>query len=113
MEYLDGGSLKSHFRRKDLAFKEILDLAVQIGEGLNAAHDKGVVHRDVKPDNIMLTETGLPKIMDFGLAKLQGVTRLTRDGTTLGTLQYMSPEQATPERRSSPGAIRVLTPTAR
>jgi tetratricopeptide (TPR) repeat protein/predicted Ser/Thr protein kinase len=94
MEFLEGGSLKGLLKAKDLALKEILSLAIQIGEGLDAAHDKGVVHRDIKPDNIMLTETGLPKIMDFGLAKLKGATKVTKTGTTLGTLQYMSPEQA-------------------
>jgi len=93
MEYLGGGSLKELLKDKDLSMKEILDLALQIGEGLNAAHESGAVHRDIKPDNIMLTKRGLAKIMDFGLAKLKGVTRLTREGTTLGTLQYMSPEQ--------------------
>jgi serine/threonine protein kinase/tetratricopeptide (TPR) repeat protein len=94
MEYLEGGSLKAHMGKRDLSIKEILDLAIQIGEGLSAAHERGVVHRDIKPDNIMLTAKGLPKIMDFGLAKLKGATKVTKTGTTLGTLQYMSPEQA-------------------
>jgi serine/threonine protein kinase/tetratricopeptide (TPR) repeat protein len=93
MEYLEGGSLKNLAETKDLAPSEILDLAIQIGEGLDAAHTGGVVHRDIKPDNIMLTKTGLPKIMDFGLAKLKGAARVTKTRTTLGTLQYMSPEQ--------------------
>ena len=94
MEYLEGGSLKGLLKAKDLSVTEILDLAIQIGEGLSAAHESGVVHRDVKPDNIMLTARGRPKIMDFGLAKLKGATKVTKTGTTLGTLQYMSPEQA-------------------
>jgi serine/threonine protein kinase/Tfp pilus assembly protein PilF len=93
MEYLEGGSLRELLKDKELSMKEILDLALQIGEGLSAAHESGAVHRDLKPDNIMLTKRGLAKITDFGLAKLRGVTRLTREGTTLGTLQYMSPEQ--------------------
>jgi TolB-like protein/Tfp pilus assembly protein PilF/predicted Ser/Thr protein kinase len=93
MEYLEGGSLKDLMRDKELSFGEILDLALQIGEGLRAAHESGAVHRDVKPDNIMLTRKGQAKITDFGLAKLRGVTGLTTKGTTLGTLQYMSPEQ--------------------
>jgi tetratricopeptide (TPR) repeat protein len=92
MEYLEGGSLKARME-KPLSLTEILALAIQIGEGLDAAHQSGVVHRDIKPDNIMLTRRGTAKIMDFGLAKLRGVTRLTRTGTTLGTLRYMSPEQ--------------------
>ncbi len=94
MEYLEGGSLQSRLKGRDLSIKQILELAIQIGEGLHAAHDRGVVHRDIKPDNIVLTESGLPKIMDFGLAKLKGATKVTKKGTTLGTLQYMSPEQA-------------------
>lgn len=94
MEFLEGGSLKGLLKAKDLSLKDILDLSIQIGEGLNAAHESDVVHRDMKPDNIMLTGKGLAKIMDFGLAKLKGATRVTKTGTTLGTLQYMSPEQA-------------------
>jgi serine/threonine protein kinase/tetratricopeptide (TPR) repeat protein len=94
MEYLEGGSLKEYLRRKELSVKEILDLAIQIGEGLNAAHERDVIHRDIKPDNIILTRKGRPKITDFGLAKLKGATKITKTGTTLGTLQYMSPEQA-------------------
>jgi tetratricopeptide (TPR) repeat protein/predicted Ser/Thr protein kinase len=94
MEFLDGGSLKGLLKAGDLSLKGILDLAIQIGEGLNAAHEHGVTHRDMKPDNIMLTKKGLAKIMDFGLAKLKGAPKVTKTGTTLGTLQYMSPEQA-------------------
>ena len=94
MEYLDGGSLKGFLEKKAISVKDVLDVAIQIGEGLAAAHESGVVHRDIKPDNIMLTGRAVPKIMDFGLAKLKGVTRVTKTGTTLGTLQYMSPEQA-------------------
>jgi tetratricopeptide (TPR) repeat protein/tRNA A-37 threonylcarbamoyl transferase component Bud32 len=94
MEYLEGGSLKGLLKAQDLSLKEILNLAIQIGEGLGAAHESGVTHRDMKPDNIMLTRKGRAKIMDFGLAKLKGATRVTKTGTTLGTLQYMSPEQA-------------------
>jgi len=74
--------------------ERVFAIALQIGEGLKAAHAKGVVHRDIKSDNIKVKDDGLVKIMDFGLAKLRGVAKLTRTGTTLGTLQYMSPEQA-------------------
>jgi len=74
MEYLEGGSLKERLKDRELSIKGILDLALQIGEGLSAAHESGAVHRDIKPDNIMLTKRGLAKIMDFGLAKLMGVT---------------------------------------
>jgi tetratricopeptide (TPR) repeat protein len=94
MEFIEGGTLKEFLKDRELSLKEILDLSIQIGDGLNAAHENEVTHRDMKPDNVMLTAKGLAKIMDFGLAKLKGATRVTKTGTTLGTLQYMSPEQA-------------------
>jgi len=94
MEYIEGKSIKELVKEKTLSVKEILDIAIQVGEGLNAAHKKDIIHRDIKSDNIMLTDEGVVKIMDFGLAKLKGVTKLTKTGATLGTIQYMSPEQA-------------------
>jgi non-specific serine/threonine protein kinase len=94
MEYIEGKSIKELVEEKGLSIEEILKIAIQIGEGLNAAHKKDITHRDIKSDNIMLTCEGVVKIMDFGLAKLKGVTGLTKTGTTLGTMQYMSPEQA-------------------
>ncbi len=94
MEYIEGKSIKDLVEEKGFSMEEILKVAIQIAEGLNAAHKKGIVHRDIKSDNIMLTDEEVVKIMDFGLAKLKGVTKLTKTGTTLGTLQYMSPEQA-------------------
>jgi TolB-like protein/tetratricopeptide (TPR) repeat protein/predicted Ser/Thr protein kinase len=93
MEYVAGKSLKELLKEKSFSKKEVLEIATQIAEGLNIAHKKGIVHRDIKSDNIMLTDEGLVKIMDFGLAKLRGVSGLTKAGTTLGTMQYMSPEQ--------------------
>ncbi|MFA9566506.1 MAG: serine/threonine-protein kinase, partial [Acidimicrobiales bacterium] len=71
-----------------------IDVASQIAEGLTAAHEAGMVHRDIKPANIMVTNDGVVKIVDFGLAKLAGQTKLTKTGTTVGTVAYMSPEQA-------------------
>jgi serine/threonine protein kinase/tetratricopeptide (TPR) repeat protein len=94
MEYVEGKSIKELIKEKTLTIEEILKITIQIAEGLNAAHKKGIVHRDIKSDNIMLTPEDLVKIMDFGLAKLKGVSKLTKTGSTLGTIQYMSPEQA-------------------
>jgi tetratricopeptide (TPR) repeat protein/predicted Ser/Thr protein kinase len=94
MEYVDGKSVKDSLEEKEASLSDILEMATQIAEGLNAAHTREVVHRDIKPANIMLTSSGTVKIMDFGLAKLKGATKLTKTGTTMGTLPYMSPEQA-------------------
>jgi tetratricopeptide (TPR) repeat protein/predicted Ser/Thr protein kinase len=93
MEYVDGPSLRELLREKDLSLDEVLDIAIQIAGGLSAAHGENVIHRDLKPANIMVTSRGRIEITDFGLAKLKGVTKLTKTGTTLGTLPYMSPEQ--------------------
>jgi len=94
MEYVEGKSIKELIKKKTLSIQDILNISIQIAEGLNAAHKKGIIHRDIKSDNIMLTAEGLVKIMDFGLAKLRGVSKVTKTGSTLGTLAYMSPEQA-------------------
>ncbi|MGB9905788.1 MAG: protein kinase domain-containing protein, partial [Candidatus Saccharicenans sp.] len=95
MAFYKGESLKSRIRRGPLNVDETLSLALQIAEGLAAAHDHGIIHRDVKPANIIITEEGQVKLLDFGLAKLAGEAHLTRPGTVLGTLAYMSPEQLT------------------
>jgi serine/threonine protein kinase/tetratricopeptide (TPR) repeat protein len=73
---------------------QTISIVIQIAKGLARAHEEGIIHRDIKPANIMITKRGEVKILDFGLAKLAGQTRLTRTGTTLGTAAYMSPEQA-------------------
>jgi serine/threonine protein kinase/predicted Zn-dependent protease len=94
MEYVQGQTLKKIAEKESPSIKRILELTIQVCEGLNAAHRKGIVHRDIKSDNIMVTQDGQVKIMDFGLARLEGVDHLTETGSTLGTAAYMSPEQA-------------------
>ena len=93
MQYVEGKSLRDIIKEKELPIDEIIDLAIQICEGLGAAHDRKVVHRDIKPSNIVIDAHGRPKILDFGLASVQGSEHLTKTGSTLGTIGYMSPEQ--------------------
>jgi Tol biopolymer transport system component len=106
MEYLEGESLEARLRKGPIPIEEALQIAIQIASALDAAHRRGMVHRDLKPGNVMLTKGGA-KLLDFGLAKMNAlaglsdtdVTQLvphrpiTVQGTILGTLQYMSPEQ--------------------
>lgn len=93
MAYYSGETLKKKIERGPLQLDVALDYAVQIAQGLMKAHAAGIIHRDTKPANVMVTSDGLVKIVDFGLAKLVDATALTRTGTILGTLAYMSPEQ--------------------
>jgi serine/threonine protein kinase/tetratricopeptide (TPR) repeat protein len=93
MACYEGESLKAKIERGRLGLDEALDVAIQIGRGLTRAHEKGIVHRDIKPGNVLVTRDGLVKIVDFGLAKLSGATKLTRTGATPGTVSYMSPER--------------------
>jgi formylglycine-generating enzyme required for sulfatase activity/dienelactone hydrolase len=93
MAYYDGETLKKRIERGPLAAVDALDIAIQMAQALARAHQSGIVHRDVKPANTMITSDGLVKIVDFGLAKLAGSSELTRTGTTLGTVAYMAPEQ--------------------
>ena len=94
MAYIDGGSLGSLLaKERTLPFRRIIELTSQIASGLDHAHECGIVHRDVKPDNILLTAEGTPMISDFGVARMADST-LTRQGTTYGSPAYMSPEQA-------------------
>src|SRR4030066_728584 len=97
MEYIEGKTLNKLIEKEPLALKKVLDIAIQACDGLAAAHKKGMVHRDIKSDNIMVTSEGQVKITDFGLAKFRGQDRITQLGTTLGTAAFMSPEQASGE----------------
>ena len=94
MALIEGESLKDRIERGPLKLSDAVDLARQVSEGLSAAHKKGIVHRDLKPGNVMVTAEGRAKIMDFGLAKAPDQARLTKTGTTTGTVAYMSPEQS-------------------
>ncbi len=93
MQVIQGQSLKDVIAGKDLPIDRILEIAIQVCEGLQAAHDKGIVHRDIKPSNILLDGHGRVRIVDFGLASIRGSEHLTKTGSTLGTIGYMSPEQ--------------------
>jgi serine/threonine protein kinase len=94
MAYVEGDTVSQKIKQRPLPLDEVLDIAIQAGEGLQAAHEKGIVHRDIKSSNLMLTPQGRVQVMDFGLARLSDRSRLTMTGSSLGTPAYMSPEQA-------------------
>ncbi len=94
MAYIEGHTLREKVASGPLKLAETLDIAIQAAEGLQEAHEKGIVHRDIKPANIMITPKGQAKMMDFGLAKLGGALQTSQIDTILGTVAYMSPEQA-------------------
>ncbi|MFC1785033.1 protein kinase [Candidatus Neomarinimicrobiota bacterium] len=93
MEYCAGKMLTEKLKDGPLKQRELLDIAIDVAEGLNAAHKDDITHRDIKSQNIIISDDCPPKIIDFGIAKQIGMTDITKDGTTLGTQCYMSPEQ--------------------
>jgi len=93
MAFCEGESLKRKIERGPLPLPQALAVAAQVASGLAAAHDKGVVHRDIKPGNVMVADDGRVKIVDFGIARHADETRLTRTGDVMGTTAYISPEQ--------------------
>ena len=94
MAHYEGETLKERIERGPLDLDDAIDIATQVGQGLAEAHGAGIVHRDIKPANLLVTKSGVVKILDFGLAKLAGTEGVTQTGTTVGTVAYMSPEQA-------------------
>ena len=94
MEFVEGATLEMRGSKTALAVDEVLGYASQVLAALSYAHSRGVVHRDLKPANMMVTGHGVIKLMDFGIAKSSTELHLTRPGTTMGSVYYMSPEQA-------------------
>ncbi|MDG5815129.1 protein kinase [Chitinispirillales bacterium ANBcel5] len=95
MQYVDGKNLESYIaERRSLSIQEIVDLAKQICRGLRYAHNNNIIHRDIKPQNILLDKKGIVRITDFGIAKIFTGTGITMTGSAVGTPEYMSPEQA-------------------
>jgi eukaryotic-like serine/threonine-protein kinase len=97
-EYIDGANLKEVVRDGALPIDDVLDLAIQVGRALAFAHNRGLVHRDVKPQNVLLNDEGQAKVTDFGIARSLDVKGLTQTGTVIGTSDYIAPEQARGEQ---------------
>lgn len=93
MAYIGGDRLSDVIAREKMTVDRVLEIAIQVCDGLDEAHRAGIVHRDIKPDNILFDTSERPMLADFGLASSVGLTRITKEGSTVGTLHYMSPEQ--------------------
>ena len=93
MEYVDGVTLREKLENGPLSVNQACQYGIQVGEALQEAHLNSIVHRDIKPDNVMVNSKNQIKVMDFGLAKLKGTLKLTKTSSTIGTIAYMSPEQ--------------------
>ncbi|MDH7513831.1 MAG: protein kinase [Clostridiales bacterium] len=94
MEYIEGESIREKIKKGTLFLPEALDIAIQVAQGLAEAHKTGIIHRDIKSANIMVTGQDQVKVMDFGIAKMPGAPLITREAVMMGTVAYMSPEQA-------------------
>lgn len=90
MACYEGETLKQKLEQGPLDLNEAMDITIQVDQGLARAHEAGIIHRDIKPANIIITKRGEVKIVDFGLAKLAGQIKITKSGTTMGTVAYMS-----------------------
>src|SRR5919197_640572 len=98
-EYIDGENLKELLVRSGrLPVEQALDLALEVSRGLAFAHEHGLIHRDVKPQNVLLNGDGRAKVTDFGIARTLDVDGMTQTGTVLGTSNYIAPEQASGQR---------------
>ena len=112
MQFIDGKTLQHYCKEEPLSVSQIVNLIMQISDGLGNAHTAGIIHRDIKSANIIVDQEFRPKILDFGLATVQGGDALTKAGSTLGTVAYMSPEQARGnkvDRRSDLFSLGIVT----